>query len=162
MEVAWAIRGLPDKRVDLPRQRRDGAGSVSFRQRRRPFPRCVPDTVQPHRPRRHDPAAGAAHVDAGRKAARAVADRLAAVLAEDVMITLRGVRSWMAGKAANVGAQLCERLDAVGSLVMTIGVYHHKRSATELDTGDGMGKLAPPNADLHFVRARLSLPVLDA
>ena len=32
-----AMRGLPDERVDLPRQWRDGAGSVSVRQRWRPF-----------------------------------------------------------------------------------------------------------------------------
>src|SRR5262245_12990893 len=107
-------------------------------------------------------AAGAAHVDAGRKAARAVADRLADILAEDVVVTLRGICSWMARDAADVGTQLRERLRAVRSLAMAIGVYHHKRGATELNTGDSVGKLAPPTADLHFVGACPALPVLDA
>ena len=133
--TARAVGGLSDQGTKLVGQGWDGPAPISFRQLGRIGMRRVDDAVSAYRSRSNDPAAKTAHVDAGRQSAGAVADRRAAVLAENVMVALRRIRGRVPGEAADVRDKLRKRLP-IGAVAVTIRVDRHEAGATKLNAGN--------------------------
>jgi hypothetical protein len=122
-------------------------------------------TIRTCCPRRNNPAASAAHINARREPATAVPEGLAVWLTKYVVPPVPGCQRERAlGQAvlkAVARGKLLECRNTIGAAV-TVGVEDDQPRAPELNPGHRVGILSPPRADLLGVCGGFGLPLLEA
>jgi hypothetical protein len=146
---------------------RHGASQVRFAQWRPIIRRLPRGAVRPDAAGRHDPAAGAAHINAVRQRATPIADSLVIRLLKVEMPAAAGCerRRSLRRKSFAIGAcafdKRAQRGHTIGAAGVAVRVDYDKAGAPELDASDGVRELAPPAPDLIFVRGCILLPAFN-